>query len=81
MQVRSPSSRYILAYDADCGPCTKFANAVDILDKYEKIEFIPLTKADQKGLLAKIPAPLRYKSFHLILPMEKQLADLKPFFN
>lgn len=57
-----------MVYDADCGPCTRFKNVVDILDKYEKIDFISLTEADQKGLLDKIPVPLRYKSFHLIFP-------------
>ena len=57
-----------MAYDADCGPCTRFRHAVDILDKYQKIDFISLTKADQKGLLDKIPASMRYKSFHLIFP-------------
>ena len=49
------SSKYILAYDVDCGPCTRFRRIVDILDKYEKIDFISLTKADQEGLLDKIP--------------------------
>jgi predicted DCC family thiol-disulfide oxidoreductase YuxK len=68
MQSESLSSRYILAYDADCGPCTRFRHAVDILDKYEKIDFISLTKADQKGLLDKVPTSMRYKSFHLIFP-------------
>lgn len=54
-------------YDADCGPCTKFAHVVDILDKNEKIEeYISLIKADQEGLLDKIPTFLRYKSFHLL---------------
>ena len=62
------SSRYILAYDADCGPCTRFRQVVDILDKYQKIDFISLTKADQKGVLEKIPASMRYNSFHLIFP-------------
>jgi predicted DCC family thiol-disulfide oxidoreductase YuxK len=38
------------------------------LDKYEKIDFISLTKADQEGLLDKIPVHQRYKSFHLIFP-------------
>jgi len=61
-------SKYILAYDADCGPCTRFKRIVDILDKYEKIDFISLTKADQEGLLDKIPVHQRYKSFHLIFP-------------
>lgn len=67
MQTGS-SSKYILAYDADCGPCTKFKRIVDILDKYEKIDFISLTKANQEGLLVKIPVHERYKSFHLIFP-------------
>jgi predicted DCC family thiol-disulfide oxidoreductase YuxK len=68
MQTKSSSSKYILAYDADCGSCTRFAHVVDILDKYEKIDFIPIAIADQQGLLDRISAPLRYKSFHLISP-------------
>jgi predicted DCC family thiol-disulfide oxidoreductase YuxK len=73
MQSESLSSRYILVYDADCGPCTRFSHAVDILDKYEKIDFISLTKADQKGLLDKIPTSMRYKSFHLIFPDREEV--------
>jgi predicted DCC family thiol-disulfide oxidoreductase YuxK len=61
MQTGS-SSKYILAYDANCGPCTKFKRIVDILDKYERIDFISLTKADQEGLLGSIPVRQRYKS-------------------
>ena len=68
MQTRSSSSKYILAYDANCGRCTRFRRIVDILDKYEKIDFISLTKADQEGLLDKIHVHQRYKSFHLIFP-------------
>jgi predicted DCC family thiol-disulfide oxidoreductase YuxK len=68
MQAESLSSKYILAYDADCGPCTRFRHAVDIFDIYQKINFISLAEADQKGLLDKIPASMRYKSFHLIFP-------------
>jgi predicted DCC family thiol-disulfide oxidoreductase YuxK len=64
----SSSSKYVLAYDADCGPCTKFANVVDSLDKSEKLDFISLTLADQKGLLDMIAPSLRYRSFHLISP-------------
>jgi predicted DCC family thiol-disulfide oxidoreductase YuxK len=68
MKAKSSLSRYILAYDTDCGPCTRFAHVVDSLDISEIIDFISLTLADQKGLLNRIPPPLRYKSFHLILP-------------
>jgi hypothetical protein len=49
-------------------PSTRFRNLVDILDNYEKIDFMSLTEADQKGLLDVIPAPLRYESFRLIFP-------------
>jgi predicted DCC family thiol-disulfide oxidoreductase YuxK len=73
MQSESLSSRYILAYDADCGPCTRFSHAVDILDRYEKIDFISLIKADQKGLLDNIPPSMRYKSFHLIFPNREEI--------
>ena len=67
MQTGS-SSKYILAYDADCGPCTRFRQIVEILDKYERIDFISLTKAVQEGLLDKFPVHKRYLSFHLIFP-------------
>jgi predicted DCC family thiol-disulfide oxidoreductase YuxK len=62
------SSKYILAYDAYCGPCTRFRHIVEILDKNERIDFISLSKADQEGLLDKIPVHKRYLSFHLIFP-------------
>ena len=68
MKAKSSLSRYILAYDTDCGSCTRFAHVVDSLDKSEIIDFISLTLADQKGLLDRISPPLRYKSFHVILP-------------
>ena len=73
MQAESLSSRYILVYDADCGPCTRFRHAVDIFDIYQKIDFISLTEADRKGLLDKIPASMRYKSFHLIFPDREEV--------
>ena len=69
MQTGS-SSKYILAYDSDCGPCTRFRHIVEILDKYERIDFVLLTKADEEGLLDEIPTP-----------KEAQKADLKPFLN
>jgi predicted DCC family thiol-disulfide oxidoreductase YuxK len=68
MKAKSSSSKYILAYDADCGPCARFAYVVNGLDKYKKIDFISLTIADQQGLLDRISVPLRYRSFHLISP-------------
>jgi len=73
MQAESLTSKYILTYDEHCGPCTKFSHAVDILDRYQKIDFMSLTTADQKGLLDKIPASRRYKSFHLIMPNREEV--------
>jgi predicted DCC family thiol-disulfide oxidoreductase YuxK len=73
MQVESLSSRFILVYDADCCPCTRFRHAVDIFDIYQKIDFISLIETDQKGLLDKIPAFMRYKSFHLIFPDREEV--------
>jgi len=67
MQTGS-SSKYILAYDSDCGPCTRFRHIVEILEKYERIDFVSLTKADEEGLPHNIPVRQRYKSFHLIFP-------------
>jgi len=61
-------SRYLMAYDADCGSCTKFKSLVAFLDSYRRIEPISLTKADKLGLLENIPQALRYNSFHLISP-------------
>jgi predicted DCC family thiol-disulfide oxidoreductase YuxK len=43
MQAKS-ISRYTIAYDADCGPCTRFAHVVDFLDRSEKIDFINNTE-------------------------------------
>jgi predicted DCC family thiol-disulfide oxidoreductase YuxK len=81
MQTGSSSSKYILAYDANCGPCTRFRHIVDILDKYEKIDFISLSKADQEGLLDKIPVHQRYKSFHLIFPKGETKSGSEALFE
>ena len=62
------SSKYLLVYDADCGPCTKFKDAADFLDTYGRLDFVSLIEADELGLLDKIPASLRHRSFHLISP-------------
>jgi predicted DCC family thiol-disulfide oxidoreductase YuxK len=57
---------YFLAYDADCGPCTRFKQLVDFLDRYHRIDFLSLTKAEELGLLDRIPQSLKFTSFHLI---------------
>lgn len=57
-----------MAYDAECGPCTRFKELVRVLDRYHRIDFLSLTKADQLGKLDPIPQSLKYRSFHMISP-------------
>jgi len=58
--------KHLLAYDADCGPCTKFKEIVDFMDPKERIAFLSLNEADDLGLLDRVPRPKRHTSFHLI---------------
>lgn len=44
----------------------RFKCIVDFLDAYHRIDFLSLTKADELGLLNRIPQSLRYTSFHLV---------------
>lgn len=64
----SQSGRYVLAYDSDCGPCTRFRRLVGLLDRHKRIEFISISRAQKDGLLDSIPPETHYKSFHLLLP-------------
>ena len=64
----------IMAYDADCGPCTRFKQAVAILDIHRKVYFVPLGTADESGLLDGVPINLRHRSFHLVLSHEVVLS-------
>jgi predicted DCC family thiol-disulfide oxidoreductase YuxK len=57
-----------LAYDADCGPCTRFRHLVALIDSRSEVEFVSLIDADESGLLDKVPEYERHTSFHLILP-------------
>ncbi len=66
--------KYLLAYDADCGPCTRFKRVVDFLDSRNRISFISLIEAEELGLLNKIPKSLRHASFHLIFPAGEVLS-------
>jgi len=66
-------SRLVLAYDADCGPCTRFKRLVEFIDARNRVDFISLIEADESGLLDEIPRSARHASFHLILPSGKLL--------
>jgi predicted DCC family thiol-disulfide oxidoreductase YuxK len=60
--------KLVLAYDADCGPCTRFKHLVDFIDAENQVDFISLMEADETGLLDKIPRSARHTSFHLVFP-------------
>jgi predicted DCC family thiol-disulfide oxidoreductase YuxK len=68
-----PSS-YLLAYDAACGPCSRFKAVVDFLDARGVIEFISLGQAEEAGLLESVSPSVRYDSFHLIGPGRRALS-------
>ncbi|MGH9918430.1 MAG: DCC1-like thiol-disulfide oxidoreductase family protein [Nitrososphaerales archaeon] len=59
---------YLLAYDAACGPCSRFKVVVDFLDARGLIDFVSLRQADEAGALESVAPSLRYDSFHLIAP-------------
>ena len=59
---------YVVAYDADCGPCTRFKQVIDLLDRYHRIDFRSLREAEELGLLDTMSESLRFTSFHLISP-------------
>jgi predicted DCC family thiol-disulfide oxidoreductase YuxK len=60
--------RPILAYDADCGPCTRFRHFVELIDSKGEFDFVSLIEADDSGLLDRIAESERHTSFHVILP-------------
>jgi predicted DCC family thiol-disulfide oxidoreductase YuxK len=59
---------YLLAYDAACGPCSRFKAVVDFLDARGLIEFVSLRQADEAGALESVAPSMKYDSFHLIAP-------------
>jgi predicted DCC family thiol-disulfide oxidoreductase YuxK len=61
---------FLLAYDASCGPCSRFKGLVEFLDARRRIAFVSLEEADKSGALEGVPPSLRYRSFHLLRPRE-----------
>ena len=57
---------FTLVYDADCGPCTRFRNAVEFLDAGRRIRYRGLAEADAEGLLEGVAVGRRHRSFHLV---------------
>jgi len=67
-------STFVMAYDADCGLCTRFKQAVAILDVHRKASFLPLSVADELGLLDSVPIDRRHRSFHLVVSDKRVLS-------
>jgi predicted DCC family thiol-disulfide oxidoreductase YuxK len=65
---------YLLAYDAGCGPCSRFKAVVDFLDARGTIEFASLKQAEEVGALETINPSLRHRSFHLIASGQRALS-------
>ena len=63
--------RYVLAYDTDCGPCTRFKQGIDFLDARRVIDFMSMDQAEESGLLDGVLETRRHRSFHLILPNKR----------
>jgi predicted DCC family thiol-disulfide oxidoreductase YuxK len=59
---------FTVAYDSECGPCTRFREAVEFLDAKGSIAFVGLGQADRSGLLEPVEVSRRRASFHLISP-------------
>lgn len=57
---------YTLVYDAGCGPCTTFRNAVYFLDARHRMAYAGLDAAEERGLLSTVPEGQRRRSFHLV---------------
>ncbi len=77
MRPRVTVLRYLLVYDGDCGPCTKFKRAIDFLDTYRKLDYLSLVEADEKGVLDSVPPNLWHRSFHLVSPEGMVLSGAK----
>ena len=59
---------YSLVYDSDCGPCTRFRNAVGFLDAKGRMEYMGLEEAEGAGKLDPVEKERRWASFHLVSP-------------
>lgn len=66
--ARDPSGKPVLVYDADCGPCTRFKEAVELLDVHGAVRFESIPSATAQGLLASVDPELRESTSHLVLP-------------
>lgn len=69
--------KYLVAYDSDCGPCTRFKRTIEFLDSYGRFEFVSLSRAEEEGFLNEVPAYLRKRSFHLIASDGRTLSGAK----
>jgi predicted DCC family thiol-disulfide oxidoreductase YuxK len=72
--MRGALRGFILVYDANCGPCTRFKQVVQFLDAHRSLRFESLTQADDEYLLDGVPGHERHGSFHLVSPRGEVLS-------
>lgn len=56
----------LLIYDSNCGPCTRFAKAVKLLDVNRRVQLVTLTEADRRGLLDAVRPEERFRTSYLL---------------
>lgn len=66
--ARANKSYFLLVYDADCGPCSRFKRMINFLDTHGRFRYNSLVRSDELGLLNSVPTAQRHRSFHLISP-------------
>jgi predicted DCC family thiol-disulfide oxidoreductase YuxK len=57
----------LLAYDDQCGPCSRFKRVVEFIDARDRITFVSLRQAEAAGDLSAVRPSLRNRSFHLAI--------------
>jgi predicted DCC family thiol-disulfide oxidoreductase YuxK len=67
----------VLAYDARCGPCSRFRSIAEFLDARHLIGFESIESVSSRGLLDVLPLNLRHRSFHLVYPSGEVLSGAR----
>jgi predicted DCC family thiol-disulfide oxidoreductase YuxK len=60
--------RFLLAFDAGCGPCRTFKELISFFDRRYRMDYLSLEDADETGVIGRLPARRRYSSAHLVSP-------------
>ena len=61
-------SRPTFLYDSDCGVCTRLRDAVSLIDSSHRVDFLPIDRAAETGLLDSIPYDRRHDCSRMVRP-------------